>query len=121
MSAHQFPSSLGQIDNLFTLSSAQLDELKTVPALTPPPDVVPDFAARNQRGDVYNILCSILLGIVYVFFSLRMYAKLWIKRTPGFDDGETPIMLSLMLCWLTCPVACALAMVNSLYSTPQYI
>ncbi|CAD6589426.1 MAG: hypothetical protein ASARMPRED_004042 [Alectoria sarmentosa] len=72
--------------NPVSFSSAQLEKYKDVPALSPPPGIVPDFTARNQRADVYNILCSILLGIVYVFVFLRMYAKVWIKRSPGFDD-----------------------------------
>lgn len=77
--------------NPTSFSSAQFEKYKDVPALAPPPGVVPNFAAPNHRGFVFNILCSILLGIVYVFVCLRMYAKVWIKRNPGFDDGESPM------------------------------
>lgn len=77
--------------NPTSFSSAQFEKYKDVPALAPPSGVVPNFAAHNHHAVVLIILCSILLGIVYVFVCLRMYAKIWIKRTPGFDDGESPI------------------------------
>lgn len=105
-------------DNPVSFSSAQLEKYKNVPALSPPPGIMPDFTARNQRADVYNILCSILLSIVYFFVFLRMYAKVWIKRSPGFDDGEAAIVL-LMDAWLTRLVACVLATVGWLYATPS--
>ena len=64
------------------------------PSLAPPPGVVPDFSIHNERAEVYNIVCSMLLGIVYLFVCLRMYAKFWIKRNAGFDDCE--VLFSLL-------------------------
>ena len=69
----------------------ELGKYKDVPVHPPPPGVMPNLAAHNQRADVYIIFCSTLLGIVYVFVWLRLYAKIWIKRRPGFDDREHPI------------------------------
>lgn len=74
---------------------AQLEQYGNVPALTPPPGVVPDFEAHNERAVVYKVLCSILLAILYVFLALRLYAKVWIKRIPGFDDRE--ILISYLI------------------------
>ena len=71
---------------------AQSDEYKHIPALTPPPGVVPNFAAPNERAAVFSVLGSILLVIVYLFLCLRLYAKIWIKRNPGFDDGMFEIL-----------------------------
>ena len=78
---------------------AQLEQYGNVPALPPHPGVVPDFAAHNERADVYKVLCSILLAILYVFLCLRLYAKVWIKRIPGFDDCETCVFLKDWRIW----------------------
>ena len=75
--------------NINSITITQLKQYGNVPALAPPPGVVPNFAAHNERAVVYKILCSILLGILYVFLCLRLYAKLWIKRNPGPCDRET--------------------------------
>ena len=77
--------------NADNFTVVQLEQYGNVPALTPPPGVIPDFAAYNERADVYKILCSILLAILYVFVGLRLYAKLWIKRNPGSCDREAPM------------------------------
>ena len=74
--------------NAENVTIAQLEQYGNVPALAPPPGVVPNFAAHNERADVYNVLCSTLLAILYIFLCLRLYAKMWIKRNPGFDDRE---------------------------------
>ena len=70
-----------------------LAQYTDTPSLTPPPGVVPDFSIHNERAKVYNIVCSMLLGVVYFFVCLRMYAKLWIKRNAGFDDCEIPVLI----------------------------
>ena len=76
-----------------SFSAEDLKEYENLPALRPPPGVVPNFEAPNKRAEVYNILCSFLLAIVYVCVCLRLYAKVWIKRSPGFDDGKAPVFL----------------------------
>ena len=76
--------------NASDFTVAQIEQYENVPALAPPPGVMPNFAAHNERANVYKLLCSILLAILYVFLCLRLYAKMWIKRSPGFDDRETP-------------------------------
>ena len=80
-----------------TFTFAQSEEYKHMPALQPPPGVIPNFAADNERAEVYKILCSILLGLVFIFLCLRLYAKIWIKRSQGFDDRKFPIIHSLMI------------------------
>ena len=76
--------------NAGNVTTAQLEQYGNIPALAAPPGVMPNFAAHNERADVYKVLCSILLGILYIFLCLRLYAKIWIKRNPGFDDCEAP-------------------------------
>ena len=74
-----------------------LAQYTDTPALTPPPGVVPNFSIHNERAEVYTIVCSILLGLVYVFVGFRLYAKFWIKRNAGFDDCEVPVSLLRMI------------------------
>ena len=82
-------------NNPSNLTPELLQEYGNLPSLAPPPGVVPDFAAPNPPAKVYHIVCSILLVVVYVCVGLRLYAKAWIRRSPGFDDGETSIVFSL--------------------------
>ena len=77
--------------NADNVTTAQLEQYGHIPALAPPPGVMPNFAVHNERADVYKILCSTLLAILYIFLGLRLYAKMWIKRNPGFDDREIPV------------------------------
>lgn len=72
-----------------SISAPQLAQHTHKPALSPPTGVVPDLGAHNDRADLYIIICAILLAIVYLFVSLRMYSKIWLNRTPGLDDGKT--------------------------------
>ena len=76
-------------NNPNSFSETNLENYASIPALTPPPGVMPNFAAPNHSARIYTILCSILLGIVYVFVIIRLYVKIWIKRSPGFDDRKT--------------------------------
>lgn len=75
--------------NLPSFSARELAQYKNTPALSPPPGVIPDLTAHNEKADLYIILCSILLAIVYLFVFLRMYSKIWINRSPGLDDRMT--------------------------------
>lgn len=74
--------------NAHNITAAQLEQYGNLPALAPPPGVMPNFDAYNERAEIYKILCSILLAILYLFICLRLYAKIWIKRNPGLDDCE---------------------------------
>lgn len=78
--------------NAQNVATAQLKEYGNLPALTPPPGVMPNFEAHNEHAKIYKILCSTLLAILFVFLCLRLYAKIWIKRNPGLDDRKNPIM-----------------------------
>ena len=99
-------------------TTAQMMELENVPALAPPPGVIPNFTVFNERAELYNILCSILLVIVYVCLMLRLYAKVWIKRSPGFDDCKILIIVSPGINSLTFAVACVLGTVSRDYMMP---
>ena len=78
------------------LTTAELKQYGNLPALAPPPGVLPSFTTRNEHAVVFHTLCSILLVILYVFLCLRLYAKIWIKRSPGFDDCKSLVIYSLM-------------------------
>ena len=71
-----------------SFSLPDLAKYKNVPALVPPKGVTQNFAAHNGQADLYIVLCSISLALVYLFIALRMYSKIWVNRTPGIDDCE---------------------------------
>lgn len=78
--------------NAQNLTTAQLRQYGNLPALAPPPGVMSNFEAYNERAEIYKILCSFLLAILYLFLCLRLYAKIWIKRNPGLDDCKNPVI-----------------------------
>lgn len=94
-----------------SFSAPQLVQYKNTPALSPPTGIIPDLAAHNEKADLYIVICSILLGIVYLFLLLRIYAKVWINCSPGWDDCKECSFKSES--WLIVVVAAILATVCS--------
>ncbi|CAD6593060.1 MAG: hypothetical protein ASARMPRED_006953, partial [Alectoria sarmentosa] len=56
------------------------------PFYPPPPGVVPNLYNPQTRGRDLTITCSIFLGIMISFVSIRAYTKLWIVRKVTWDD-----------------------------------
>ena len=109
------------VNKVTSAELAQLQNYTNLPSLAPPSGVIPSFTGPNQRGVIYEVLCAILLGIVYAFVLLRCYVKFLIKHTGGFDDGEIPLVSMSAIYMLICLVACILATVSRLHAAPQFI
>lgn len=75
------------LDSLSGLSPA---ELAVIPAAEPPFGIESNFDAPSEWTRLYIILSSFLLGVVIVFVSLRLHAKVYIMRSPGWDDRKLP-------------------------------
>ncbi|MCJ1454230.1 hypothetical protein MMC28_004582 [Mycoblastus sanguinarius] len=60
--------------------------LSVTPVLPPPPGTTSNFANPDDRVTMYIVPCSILLAVMILFVSLRFYVRLWISRSPGWDD-----------------------------------
>lgn len=63
-------------------------ELSRTPALPPPDGVLSNFIDPPSRANSYIIVNSIALALMILCVSLRLYAKIWIIRSPGWDDGK---------------------------------
>lgn len=70
------------------MSGMSMAELAMTPAAPPPPGVVPSFDGSSDRARLYIVLCSVVLSVACMFVLLRLYAKLLILRSPGWDDCE---------------------------------
>ena len=57
-----------------------------LPALTPPQGTAPNFTHPRNRGPVLVIVNGILLGLMMVFLTIRVYTKLAIIRKVSWDD-----------------------------------
>ena len=57
-----------------------------VPALAPPPGVVPNFHNPPSRAGEMRIGMGLCIGITSVLVVLRFYVKFAITHTPGWDD-----------------------------------
>ena len=57
-----------------------------VPALAPPPGVVPNFHNPPSRAGEMRIGMGLCIGINSVLVALRFYVKFAITHTPGWDD-----------------------------------
>ncbi|KAL9049450.1 MAG: hypothetical protein Q9162_007217 [Coniocarpon cinnabarinum] len=60
--------------------------LNQLPGLTPPSGVTPNFVDPPSHGDVFIIYASIMLALVLILFSVRIYTKAYIIRKWTWDD-----------------------------------
>ena len=72
--------------NLGHLAIMSSSEFLKQPFSPPPPGVVPSQSNIQSRGYVMITSCSVFLGIMIVFVSVRIYAKLWIIHKVTWDD-----------------------------------
>lgn len=63
-------------------------DLSNVPALAPPPGVVPNFVNPESLAPLCRIVIALTLPLMVVFLALRMYVRLRISRAMGADDSQ---------------------------------
>lgn len=63
-------------------------DLTKIPALNPPPGVTPDFANPATRANLTLISCAGIVAVMILFVMLRMYTKIYVIQTTGWDDCE---------------------------------
>lgn len=66
-----------------------LSDYANLPAGAPPPGVVPNFDHPPTRVIEAHIGMGICIGVTLVFVMLRLYVKLAITHTWGWDDCES--------------------------------
>ena len=60
--------------------------LSTIPALNPPYGVIPDFVHPATRINITLIPCAGIVAVTILFVILRIYTKLYIIQSVGWDD-----------------------------------
>jgi hypothetical protein len=63
-------------------------DLSQIPALQPPPGVVPNFIDPYTRGPMFIALSAVAIGIMYLFVVARFYCKFSLRHAVTWDDCE---------------------------------
>lgn len=89
---------------------AMLDPTMT-PSRPPPTGVIPNFVHPASNAHISVIVTSIMLPLVLVFVSLRVYSNLWINRRFAGSDCKYSLPPAYV-CLLKITDACVLATVG---------
>ena len=76
-------------------------DLSKIPALEPPPGVIPDFVNPPSLAKTLIIVNVIFMVLMVIFVALRVYSKALVIRAMGWDDCEHFLRLVLYRCDLT--------------------
>ena len=82
-----------------------------LPAGTPPPGVVANFDNPPSRAHELYIGMGICITVAAVLLALRMYAKLVVTHTSGWDDCKNHHLMIIRM--LTAVVACSMGFVKT--------
>lgn len=91
--ATQVPSILGVVKPEYTAGNTSMyfnisqNELGELPALTPPPEVRPNFDHPESRAFAVLVVNGIFTALLVVFVALRLYSKISIFQSFDWEDG----------------------------------
>ena len=77
-----------------TAQHESVPSLDEIPAAPPPPGVIPNFINPKNQESAMNATLIICLSIATVCVWLRVYTKLMISKSHGYDDCEPSLLLS---------------------------
>lgn len=63
-------------------------DYENVPIATPAPGVIPNFVNPETRAPAVVAIAVVCLSLMWPISLLRLYTKIWINRSFGWDDGE---------------------------------
>ena len=75
---------------------SSLSDILNSPLSAPPKGQTSNFVDPKSEGDVLTVVCSIFLFIMISFFSLRVYAKIFIARKFTWDDCKLEVVTKRM-------------------------
>ena len=61
-------------------------ELPFIPGMEPPNGTLSNFIDPPNRADVYIIVAAIFLGLATISVVLKLYVRLFVQRSPWWDD-----------------------------------
>lgn len=64
--------------------------LDHIPAGTPPPGVIPNLTDPPSKGDAIVILDGVFVSLMLVSVLIRVYVRLRLVKTWGWDDCKLP-------------------------------
>ena len=71
------------------LSKLSPEALSHIPAGIPPPGTTPNFENPQTNSRVIVTLSVICLSFMVLISAIRVYSRLWITRSFGWDDGKS--------------------------------
>ena len=65
-----------------------MSSLENLPLEPPPPGQISNFKDPETRGPAVLVVCYILMSLMWPIFLSRLYTKIVILRTFGWEDGK---------------------------------
>lgn len=71
------------------LSQIPPEALSHIPVGAPPPGVIPNFENPPSEAKLIIIISTICLCFMIPIALIRVYSRIWITRSFGWDDGKS--------------------------------
>ena len=65
--------------------------IQDIPALKPPPGVIPNFDHPYSSACLMLVIIAIALPLMLIFVTLRIYVRLWVKKTWAHEDSKSSL------------------------------
>lgn len=62
--------------------------IENIPLGAPPAGQLSNFENPDTRGPAVVVVCSVFIALMWPFLLLRLYSKVWVIRSFGWDDGK---------------------------------
>lgn len=62
--------------------------IENIPLGAPPAGQSSNFENPDTRGPAVVVVCSVFIALMWPFLLLRLYSKVWVIRSFGWDDGK---------------------------------
>ena len=72
-------------------------DLSKIPALDPPPGITSNFLDPVNRANITVIPCAGIVAVMILFVFLRMYTKIYITHSTGWDDCKITLLDPMLI------------------------
>ena len=62
--------------------------IENIPFGAPPAGQSSNFDNPDTRGPAVVVVCSVFIAFMWPFLLLRLYSKVWVIKSFGWDDGK---------------------------------
>ena len=96
------------------MSALQDPAVLQLPALDPPPGIIPNFANPENKGPTLIVVGALLLVLVIISLANRAYTKLLIVRKTSWDDLTISLSaLGAIVTYIICTLGTELNLISS--------